>query len=118
MSDDYTAHVLNLIQVHLEAGVPEEIYRIERNSGISTADFERVRDNALYLAAHGDAILYHTKGKSAPAMTRLIESIAVLSYCPGGITTFGLHFDGQAIARHYHEMTRAQQETCTDQKLN
>ena len=25
MSDDYTTHVLHLIQVHLEAGVPEEI---------------------------------------------------------------------------------------------
>jgi len=107
MGDDSNAYVLRLIQAHLEIGVPGEIHRIERNGGITPADFERVRGHALYLASHGDAILYHTKGQTAPAMTRLIEGIAVLSYSPGGITTFGLHFDGQAIARQYHEMAQA-----------
>ena len=107
MSDDYTAYVLHLIQAHLEAGVPDEIHRIEQNRGITPADFERVRSNALYLAAHGDAILFYTKGQSGPALARLIESIAVLSYSPGGITTFGLHFDGQAIAKRYRELAQA-----------
>src|SRR2546422_438652 len=55
MSDDYTTHALHFIQVHLEAGVPEEIRRIEQRGGISADDFERVRGNALYLATHGDA---------------------------------------------------------------
>jgi len=110
MSDDYTAYVLQLIQAHLEAGVPAEIHRIERCGGITPADFERVRGNALYLGTHGDAILFYTKGKSGPAMARLIESVAVLSYCPGGISTFGLHFDGQAIARRFRELAQA---TCS-----
>ncbi len=43
------------------------------------------------------------------AIAKLIEGVAVLSYCPGGITAFGLHFDGQAIARHYRELEQAQQ---------
>ncbi len=116
MGDDYNTYVLHLIQAHLEIGVPSEIHRIERNGGITPADFERVRGHALYIGAHGDAILYHTKGQTAPAMTRLIEGIAVLSYSPGGITTFGLHFDGQAIAPSYHEMAQAQQATCTGEE--
>ena len=110
MSDDYTTYVLHLIQVHLEVGVPEEIRRIEQRGGITPADFERVRGNALYLGTHGDAILFYTKGKSAPAMTKLIESVAVLSYSPGGISTFGLYFDGQAIARRYRELAQAPAE--------
>ena len=107
MNDDYITHVLHLIQVHLEAGVPEEIRRIEQRGGITPDDFERVRSHALHLATHGDALLFYTKGQSAPAMTELIESVAVLSYCPGGISTFGLHFGGQEIGRRYREMAQA-----------
>jgi hypothetical protein len=113
MADDYNTHVLKLIQAHLEATVPAVIWEIEERGGITEADYERVRAYAIYIGSHGDAILYHVKGQTGPAMSKLVESIAVLSYCPGGITTFGLHFDGPEIARRLRQLSQGDQHTAT-----
>ena len=58
---------------------------------------EQVRRTALnsmnMIAEHGDALICREKGRSAEAFNALAKGIASLSFCPGGVTTFGMHFD-------------------------
>ncbi len=98
MQNESLNTLVHLIQTHLQAHVPLEIARIEQRGGITEADVERARGYALDISAHGDALLFQTKGQSGQIMTKLAEGLAVLSYCPGGVTAFGLHFDGPEIA--------------------
>jgi len=49
------------------------------------------------LTEHGDDILFRSeiKGGSALAFNALAKSIACLSFAPGGVDTFGLHFEAK-----------------------
>jgi len=55
-------------------------------------------DLATILGEHGDVLLFGGKG-AGKAATALVEAIATLSFAPGGVTAFGLHFetDGDMI---------------------
>lgn len=50
------------------------------------------------LTEHGDNILFRSeeKGGSALAFNALAKSIACLSFAPGGVDTFGMHFEAKA----------------------
>lgn len=85
-----------LIQLTLSLAVPSCIANLQRIGGPSDWHFEQAHVFAGELGAHGDAILYHVKGETARMMTRLCEAVAVLAFCPGGVTTFGLHFEAHA----------------------
>ena len=52
---------------------------------------------ATTVASTADNVLYRSKkkGETAKAFNALAEAIAVLSFCPGGITFRGLHFEAQ-----------------------
>jgi hypothetical protein len=45
------------------------------------------------IAAHGDAIMFREKGTTAKAFNALAEAVALLAYCPGGITIFDQHWE-------------------------
>ena len=49
----------------------------------------------IAVAEHGDNILFrgHKEGETAAAFNALARGIAVLSFCPGGVTLFGMHFE-------------------------
>lgn len=51
------------------------------------------------LTEHGDDILFQSKkkGGSALAFNALAKSIACLSFAPGGVDTFGLHFEARSL---------------------
>ena len=57
--------------------------------------------NALSECAEG--IIYRIEGKSAKAFNALAKTIAILSYCPGGIEIFGMRFEGV----NNHELKRS-----------
>lgn len=48
-----------------------------------------------FIGEHGDNILFlgPKKGDTAKAFNELTKGIAVLSFAPGGVTLFGLHFE-------------------------
>jgi hypothetical protein len=50
---------------------------------------------ANIIAEKGDLILFKSKkkGESAAAFNALAKAIAVLAYQPGGVTSFGMHFE-------------------------
>jgi len=56
---------------------------------------ERAKECSQVIAEKGDIILFKSKkkGETAEAFNRLAEGIACLSFMPGGVDTFGLHFE-------------------------
>lgn len=56
---------------------------------------KRAQIAADVIASHGDNILFRSKkkGETAAAFNSLAEGIAALSFAPGGIKIFGLHFE-------------------------
>ncbi len=48
-----------------------------------------------YVAEHGDNILFKSKkkGDTAKAFNELAKGVTVLSFAPGGVTIFGMHFE-------------------------
>lgn len=50
-------------------------------------------DLAQVIAAHGDALLYRIPGQTARAVSALVEGLATMAFCPGGVTFMGLHFE-------------------------
>ncbi len=97
MTDAYETHVKSLIQAHLACTVPMAIADLRAQGGPSEEDFARVRSYASYLGSNGDALFYHTKGKTGQVMNRLVDAVAVLAFCPGGISIYGLTFNESGI---------------------
>ena len=84
-----------LLPIHLQMAVPLRIAELEANGGPTKEDFCRVREYAADFGSRGDAILFHVKGETAEMVNRLVDSIAVMAFVPGGISVFGLEFVGQ-----------------------
>jgi predicted HAD superfamily Cof-like phosphohydrolase len=85
-----------LLPLHLQTFVPLRIAELRRAGGPSEADFERVRDKRTQdICEHADELLYRGKqeGTAARLITVVVDSVAVLAFCPGGIDIFGLHFE-------------------------
>lgn len=81
---------LSLLRCHLAAFVPLLIQEfLERRR---TLILPRL-DLAEQIAANGDAILHRVPGRTAPAVSALVEAVATLAFAPGGVSIFGLHFE-------------------------
>lgn len=68
---------------------------------IKSEPFETIQARAKIcfgtIAHKGDTILFKSKkkGETAEGFNRLAEGIACLSFCPGGVTAFGSHFEAK-----------------------
>jgi hypothetical protein len=86
---------LCLLQATLEIAVPMWMERLR----LQGEEYRAARAHALadVIAEKGDIILYRSKktGESATAFNALAEGIAALSFQPGGVTVFGLHFEAE-----------------------
>lgn len=81
----------------IEVAVPFAIMDLESAGGPTASDWGWARGWATTLGAKGDMLLYRGgPGQSAQMMADLIRAIAILAFCPGGITTFGLHWSVSA----------------------
>lgn len=86
---------LALLQAALGAAVPLWVHELQLTP---LADLlARGPELAQVLAEKGDVILYRgkKKGESARAFNALAEAVAVLSFTPGGVTLFGIHFENK-----------------------
>lgn len=92
---DREQQTYNLLQSALSAAVPLWIENLKLVPWSAIQD--RLPAIGQQVAEHGDHILYRSKkkGKTAAAFNALAEGVAALSFCPGGITLFGLHFEAQ-----------------------
>lgn len=82
----------SLLPIALAAAVPLWIARLRQRGCID--DLERRTALAHLLAEHGDDILYRSakRGDTTRAFNALAESIAMLSFAPGGVNAFGTHW--------------------------
>jgi hypothetical protein len=99
------ARIHDLLVSTLQVAVPLWIERWRHASPRRRCD--RAIECADMVAAHGDAILYRTKGRArrlrdetdegapgtAEAFNHLAEGIALGAFQPGGITMFGHHWE-------------------------
>ncbi len=94
MNDTGTTLLLQTIA----SSVPWLIQDFERIGGPTDIDVKRVRSYSHILGAEGDTILYKSnkKGQTARNTNILCEALAVMAFCPGGVTFAGLHFEGKA----------------------
>lgn len=87
------------IRAHLERRVPPLIRCLKRAGGPRDDDYARASSYARSLGEHGDDVLFPkaSKGNETEAMDKLVEGVAVLAFCPGGIRIFGLEYDATVV---------------------
>ena len=93
----------SLLAISLSAAVPLRIMEYERRGGPVEADFARAGEVSQLLAEKGDVLMYGYKDKRTPKgepsvahiFNALADAIAVLAFYPGGVRTFGMHFEGK-----------------------
>lgn len=87
---DYTRE---LLRTTLATAVP--LWQLEYEQRPLAVLIAMAGDKAQDIAEHGDVILYRgkKKGESAAAFNSLAQSIAILSFMPGGITFLGDHYE-------------------------
>jgi hypothetical protein len=68
---------------------------LKERGGPSQEDWAKAREFSSVLGERGDVLLFGggKKGESADLFNRTAAAIAVLSFCPGGVSLFGSHFE-------------------------
>jgi hypothetical protein len=86
------------LRTRLQRDVPPAIRAYLRQGGPSDEDYARIRGYATAIGAFGDVILYPDgKGSEEPHLEKLVDGVAVLSFCPGGVHLYGLDFEAAKI---------------------
>lgn len=83
-----------LLKIHLMTAVP--LY-IEQFRNLPWQEIDRIaKESSQIIAEKGDLIMFKgKKGESAKAVNALAKGIAALSFVPGGVKVFGLHFESR-----------------------
>lgn len=83
----------------LGAAVPFVIHDLIAQGGPSESDHEWM---AAWrgLTEHGDDLLFRSqrKGESAKLFVDLVRVVSILAFAPGGISTFGTHYEAHVRA--------------------
>lgn len=86
-----THPLVSVLQVAVPLWIDELRQRADLGEYISAA----APAISQLIAERGDRLLYRSKreGETAEVFNRFAEGIALLSFVPGGVTIFGLHFE-------------------------
>lgn len=90
------------LSIALSAAVPLWILDIKEKGGLSDNDFIEAKQVSSLLGSKGDVLLFggsKKRGEVADLFNKVAKAIAVLSFCPGGITIFGQTFEADSILR-------------------
>ncbi len=90
-----------LLSTALAMAVPLALADLRQRGGPREGDWAQARAFGERLACHGDAPLFRTdsaaarqEGRDTASMFNgLVRALAVLAYCPGGVTFQGLHWE-------------------------
>lgn len=87
----------NHLSTAMGAAVPLWIMQMQEHGGPSEEDLKYAQETSSILGSEGDKLLFRgkKKGETARIFNRTAKAIAVLSFCPGGITIFGQHFEAK-----------------------
>ena len=95
MSDTATRE---LMRISLQAAIPLWQHRLR---AMDWADVQRrAHEAAQVVAEKGDILQFKSKkrGETAAAFNALAEGVAALSFCPGGVTFLGDHWEADHTA--------------------
>jgi hypothetical protein len=90
--DDYLGRTASLLGMSLQMAVPLWAFELRARP----ADLLLARASgelADIVASKGDVIQFKVKGETAKAFNALAEGLAILSFCPGGVTFMGDHYE-------------------------
>lgn len=81
------------LKISLQTAVP--LWQMEFQDRTFQEILAIAKEAGQFVAEHGDDILFKSpkKGATAAAFNALAKGIAALSFMPGGVTTFGMHFE-------------------------
>ena len=85
----------DLLRIALSAAVPLRIMALRARGGPSDFDVKMVREASQLLGEKGDLLMFRGRkhGETAKVFSVLAESLAVLAFCPDGVTFFGEHWE-------------------------
>jgi hypothetical protein len=85
----------NHLSIALSAAVPLHIIELKAKGGPDAEDLKQAQEFSKDLGERGDVLLFGSKkkGEAAGLFNGLAKSLAVLSFCPGGVTLFGNHWE-------------------------
>lgn len=86
-----------LLYTSLQCAVPLWVFELQGRSWEYIV--ERASCCAQEVAERGDLLMFRGKkpGQTAAVFNRLAEGVACLSFCPGGITVFGVHYEQKRV---------------------
>ncbi len=86
-----------LLPTMMDMAVVLRIAELRDRGGPSNSDFVRAQETGQLLAEKGDVLQFGSKkkGEAARIFNEVAHGIAVLAYCPGGVTVFGTHYEAR-----------------------
>ena len=81
----------------LETAVPLHVMQLQARGGPSQEDVDSCAAISEILGSKGDLLMFRggKRGETAQVFNALARGIAVLSFCPGGVTLFGEHWESR-----------------------
>lgn len=88
------------LAIAVSAAVPLLILEYRAAGGPTDDDRERARRAAQVVAEKGDVLQYRGRsGEAAAVFNALVDGLAVLAFCPGGVRFCGHHFEAVATPK-------------------
>lgn len=96
----------DLLSMTMQLAVPLNILRFKENGGPTQEDIINAQVTSDLLGEHGDLLLYGGKPRKlkngellscADLFNKTAKAIAVISFCPGGVTIFGSTFEAKDL---------------------
>jgi hypothetical protein len=83
------------VKLFLDTSVSLRILALQEKGGPTQEDFTRIQSYDQLLGERGNFLWMKSKkkGETAKVANAVADVIAVLSFAPGGITTFGQHWE-------------------------
>lgn len=102
----------NVLSISLSASVPLRTLEIIRAGGPTEEDYERIRSYTDDLTTNGADLFFRSPRKDASAerFNQVTDAIAVLSFQPGGVNAFGMHFDGSEMRAWLEAMQQPKED--------
>lgn len=87
----------NLLADMMQMAVPLHIARLSEKGGPSAEDMAKAQETSGMLGERGDVLLCGggKPGECSDLFNRTAAAIAVLAFCPGGVTIFGTKFEAK-----------------------
>lgn len=90
--------------------IHDHILRFQQQGGPRACDLQRVAGYAGYIAQYSDGLNSGKPDKQHRVLGKIAESVAVLSFLPGGWTFCGKHYETPSRKRGYYNKARNHEE--------